>query len=71
MLQACDGMRSLEAGALGQEDIVALEHALTEGGRNLGPLCAALATLPGSTRAKGSRNHKLATGDPVSRTLGC
>ena len=61
-MQACDGMRSLEVGALGSEDIAALEQALSGNSRALSPLCAALSALPGSQKAKGSRSHKLATG---------
>ena len=61
--QACDGMRSLEVGALGPEDSALLEDALSSG--QLSDLCSALAGLPGAQRAKGPRTRRLATGAQV------
>ena len=60
LVQACDGMRSLEVGALGPEDSALLEDALSSG--QLSDLCSALAGLPGAQRAKGPRTRRLATG---------
>ena len=53
-------MRSLEVGALGPDDIAALEDALS--GSQLSSLCSALAGLPGSQKVKGPRPRRLATG---------
>ena len=63
-------MRSLDVGALGADDIAALELALT-GGRGLSALCAALGGLPGSQRAKGTRPHRLATGVALASLWSC